>query len=87
MNIALLSCSYYPSNEYAVATEQLWVWNTKFSIDCIFMRCRQEKGAIAGLFDVAFVWRYYTRPRLNTNLQNEGCYPVSVWLTLHMSFH
>jgi len=36
MNIALLSFSYYPANEYAIASEQLWVWNTEFSIDYIY---------------------------------------------------
>jgi hypothetical protein len=36
MNIALLSFSYYPANEYAIASEQLWVCNTEFSIGYIY---------------------------------------------------
>jgi hypothetical protein len=28
-----------------------------------------------------------TGPRLSTNFQNEGCYPVSVWVTLQVTFH
>ena len=69
MNIALLSFSYYPANEYA--SEQLWVWNTEFSIDYICVAVR-KRSAIACLFDVAFVWRYNTRPRLKTKLAERG---------------
>ena len=50
-------------------SDQLWVWNTEFSICYIYICVAvRKKRAIEGQFDVAFVWRYYTRPRLNTKL-------------------
>jgi len=73
INIALLSFSYFPSNEFAIASHQLWVWKIEFSIDYIYICVSvKEKSAIPGLFEVAFVWRYYVLPRLNTKLAERG---------------